>query len=128
MTKVFIDFFDTEAELADGVASGVELVDTDPANVIEVQVPGFQGPPGPEGDVGPVGPTGPQGASGGAALVHDQGAASAHWVLTHSGGYPGVTVIDTSGSVCVGDVVYTSFTQIDVYFSAPFSGKAFMNF
>jgi hypothetical protein len=68
-------------------------------------------------------------AQGIETYVHDQQIASDHWVITHTwpGGYPSVTVVDTSGSVILPDPVYTTATQVDLFFSAPFSGKAYLN-
>lgn len=127
MSRIYIDFFDDEAEIANDMPAGVEYVDSS-TQVLELQVPGMQGPTGSTGPQGPTGPTGPMGPSGGAALIHDQQVASDHWVIAHPTGYPSVTVIDSSGTQCFGEIVYTSDTQIDIYFTAPFSGKAFMNF
>jgi len=59
--------------------------------------------------------------------VHDQASAAASWAITHAlGGRPQVTVVDTSDTVVVGDVTYTSDTQLSVSFPAAFSGKAYL--
>jgi hypothetical protein len=59
--------------------------------------------------------------------VHNQGIASSEWVITHSlGGYPSVTIVDTSKTHVFGEVQYDSTTQITVSFSAPFSGYAYL--
>jgi hypothetical protein len=59
--------------------------------------------------------------------VHSQGIASSEWVITHSlGGYPSVTIVDTSKTHVYGEVQYDSTTQITLSFSAPFSGYAYL--
>lgn len=59
--------------------------------------------------------------------VHTQGAASSTWNITHLlGGKPSVTIVDSSGTVVYGEVVYNSDTSITVLFSAPFSGYAYL--
>jgi hypothetical protein len=64
-------------------------------------------------------------AKGAKHLEHDQAVAAATWTITHNLNlYPGVTVVDTSGNVCYGKVIYDSANQITIQFSAAFSGKA----
>lgn len=59
--------------------------------------------------------------------VHTQGSASDTWVINHSlGGYPSVTIVDTSRTHVVGEVQYDSTTQITVSFTAAFSGYAYL--
>jgi len=59
--------------------------------------------------------------------IHTQGSASSTWSITHSlGGRPSVTVVDSSGTVVIGEVVYNSDTSVTVLFSAPFSGFAYL--
>lgn len=59
--------------------------------------------------------------------IHAQGSASSSWNITHAlGGRPSVTVVDSSGTVVYGEVVYNSDTSITVLFSAPFSGYAYL--
>jgi len=59
--------------------------------------------------------------------VHNQGLASATWTIAHSlGGKPSVTVVDSAGTVVVGEVQYSSDLQVVVQFSAPFSGYAYL--
>lgn len=60
--------------------------------------------------------------------IHTQGTASSTWTIAHNlGKYPSVMVVDSAGSVVIGDVVYSSINQIIVYFSGTFSGKAYLN-
>lgn len=59
--------------------------------------------------------------------VHAQAAASMEWVITHTlGGKPSVTVVDSAGTVVVGEVQYDSDTQVTISFTAAFSGYAYL--
>lgn len=59
--------------------------------------------------------------------IHTQSSPSSTWNVTHElGGRPSVTIVDSAGTVVVGDVVYNSNTSITVSFSAPFSGFAYL--
>jgi len=68
-----------------------------------------------------------QAASNTRRHVHNQGLASATWTISHSlGGRPSVTVVDSAGTVVVGEVQYSSDLQVVVSFAAPFSGYAYL--
>jgi hypothetical protein len=83
---------------------------------------------GPPGVPGADGQDGQDGVDGDVHYEHNQGVASDTWVINHSlGKRPSVTVIDSAGDECQGDVTYPSADQVVVYFSAPFSGKAYLN-
>jgi hypothetical protein len=59
--------------------------------------------------------------------VHNQPVASETWIITHSlGGRPSITVVDTAGTVVVGEVTYISDSQIRVEFTSAFSGFAYL--
>ena len=50
------------------------------------------------------------------------------WDITHDlDKYPSVTIVDSAGSVVIGDITYTSKSALTVTFSAAFSGKAYLN-
>ena len=50
------------------------------------------------------------------------------WDITHNlDKYPSVTIVDSAGSVVMGDITYTSKSAIKITFSAAFSGKAYLN-
>lgn len=50
------------------------------------------------------------------------------WTIIHSIPYmPSVTIVDSFGSVVLGDVRYVDPTTIEVSFSAPFSGDAYLS-
>lgn len=87
----------------------------------------LEGPVGLQGVQGSQGVQGPPGAAGG-SWVHQQLAAAALWVITHSlGKHPSVTVVDSAGTVVHGNVHYDSLTQITLTFSAAFAGNAYLN-
>lgn len=59
--------------------------------------------------------------------VFTQASPSSTWSINHTlGGRPSVTVVDSSGTVVVGEVTYNSNTSVTVSFSAPFSGSAYL--
>lgn len=59
--------------------------------------------------------------------VHTQNTASSNWVINHSlGGYPSVTVVDSASTTVIGEVSYVSTSQVQVTFTSPFSGYAYL--
>lgn len=70
-------------------------------------------------------------AGGGEAdktFTFNQVTAAAIWEITHNlGKHPSVTVVDSGGNVVIGDIEYTSVNTLTCTFSAPFSGKAYLN-
>lgn len=65
--------------------------------------------------------------SAGSTYVHDQIASSAHWIINHTlNRHPAVTIVDTGGTTVIGEVIYINLNRVDVIFSAPFSGKAYL--
>lgn len=59
--------------------------------------------------------------------VHNQSSASSSWSITHElDGFPSVTVVDSAGSVVVGEVSYSSTSSLTVSFQGAFSGKAYL--
>lgn len=60
--------------------------------------------------------------------IYEQPSASAVWTINHNlGKHPSVTVVDSAGTVVVGDVQYTSNDQIICTFTGAFSGMAYLN-
>jgi hypothetical protein len=94
--------------------------------------PGPRGPagaPGAPGTPGAPGAAGPEGPSG-IALTYTftQSSPSALWMITHNlNRYPDVSVVDSAGSVVVGDPRYIDANTISIAFSAPFSGVAYLD-
>jgi hypothetical protein len=63
-----------------------------------------------------------------ANFVFSQGVAAAQWVVTHNLGKKcSVTVVDSAGTIIIGQVTYNSDNQCTIDFEAAFSGKAFFN-
>lgn len=73
--------------------------------------------------------TGPQGVPGGGFnYVHTQNSASATWTITHNlGGFPNVTLVDSSGVMFEGDWVYLDANRIRVDLGVPQDGKAYLS-
>ena len=63
-----------------------------------------------------------------ANFVFTQGIPSATWNITHNlGKFPSVSVVDNRLELMYGDVEYFNENSLTITFSAPFSGKAFLN-
>lgn len=59
---------------------------------------------------------------------HTQSVASATWTINHNlGKFPSVTVLDSEGRECVGDLVHNSVNQCTGNFGSSFGGKAICN-
>ena len=60
--------------------------------------------------------------------VHVQTTSTAVWSIQHNlNKFPSVAVVDSSGSVVVGETVYIDNNNIQITFSSAFSGKAYCN-
>lgn len=74
------------------------------------------------------GPGGTAPGTGDANYVHEQAAASASWLVQHNlAKYPSVSVVDSAGDECEGEVRYLTSNQLRISFSGAFSGRAFIN-
>ena len=61
-------------------------------------------------------------------FVYVQATSSDIWEITHNlNKYPAVTVVDSGGSVVVGEIVYIDKNNIRITFASAFSGKAYFN-
>jgi hypothetical protein len=59
--------------------------------------------------------------------IHTQGVASTAWIITHNlGGRPSVTIVDSAGTVVIGEVTYNSNSEVEVNFTTAFSGFAYL--
>jgi hypothetical protein len=68
------------------------------------------------------------GGGGGGTYVHHQIAPDTTWVIAHNlDRHPTVTIVDSAGSVVVGDVQYLDSNTVLAQFNAAFSGKAYLN-
>lgn len=60
--------------------------------------------------------------------IHNQIVASANWSISHNlNKFPSVTVVDSGGNKVQGDVIYIDNNNLTISFSAPFSGKVYLN-
>lgn len=60
--------------------------------------------------------------------IHNQNQASDTWVITHTlHKFPSVTIVDSAGTVVVGDVQYIDEDNIICTFKHEFSGMAYLN-
>jgi hypothetical protein len=65
---------------------------------------------------------------GGSTYTHNQLSSSSTWTITHNlSRFPSVTIVDSAGTVQIGEVFYVSSNQVIVSFSSPFGGKAYLN-
>lgn len=61
-------------------------------------------------------------------FVYVQATSSNIWEITHNlNKYPAVTVVDSGGSVVVGEIVYIDENNVRITFTSAFSGKAYFN-
>lgn len=61
-------------------------------------------------------------------FIYTKGTPDKIWDITHNlGKYPSVTIVDSAGSVVVGDITYVSENNLKVTFSAAFGGTAYLN-
>lgn len=61
-------------------------------------------------------------------FVFTQRVASDIWLIDHYlQKYPSVTVVDSAGSVVIGEITYLTQNSLIVTFLSPFSGKAYLN-
>jgi len=60
--------------------------------------------------------------------THSQGVASLTWDIVHNlNKAPAVTIVDSAGTVVEGDVILVDLNNVQLTFSAPFSGTAYIN-
>ena len=99
---------------------------------LEEGATGPAGPTGPDGPAGPTGPAGPPGSvgtgTGDLNFVFTQMSALSTWHIVHSlGKFPDVVVIDSAGTNVIGQIDYIDVNTVDLIFSAPFGGTAYLN-
>lgn len=67
-------------------------------------------------------------ALGDGNFVYDQALPEAIWTITHTlNKRCSATIVDTSGTVVIGDIQYINDTNIIITFSSAFAGKAYLN-
>lgn len=80
---------------------------------------------GPQGQQGPPGPPGPPGV--GSTFTFRQDTPASVWTVVHNlNTFPNATVLDSTGSQVMGDVIYLDGNSVQLTFSAPFSGVAYL--
>ena len=63
-----------------------------------------------------------------ARVVYQQMTPSAQWDIAHDlGKYPSVMVVDSAGSLVIGNVRYLDENSVRLTFAAPFAGAAYLN-
>lgn len=63
-----------------------------------------------------------------AFFIFNQNSPATTWNITHNlARRPSVTVVDSAGTVVVGEVTYNSDNALTIQFSAGFSGQAYLN-
>ena len=110
-----------------GTATPLSISTTEVTSTVNLEATGFKTPTGTsseflmaDGSVSTV--------VGDKHYAHNQTSASATWTVTHNlGKFPSVTVIDSANSVVVGEVNMTNINEVEITFSAAFSGKAYLN-
>jgi hypothetical protein len=87
-----------------------------------------EGPRGIRGLTGPIGPQGLQGPPGLTdTFVHNQTTPLVTWDIVHNMGlFPSVVVVDSAGTVVLGDIEYISDSELILTFAAPFGGTAYL--
>ena len=61
-------------------------------------------------------------------FVYNQATSADVWEITHNlDKYPAVTVVDSGGSVVIGEVVYIDKNNVRITFTSAFGGKAYFN-
>lgn len=109
------------------VESVVEVTVNGSTEVIELGVQGPQGAVGPQGVQGAQGPQGIPGAASG-SYRHVQAVPATVWTVDHNlSGRLNVTVVDSTGREVMGEVRYLNDNQIELTFTAAFSGEAYVS-
>ncbi|HOP80067.1 MAG TPA: hypothetical protein PLZ21_05810 [Armatimonadota bacterium] len=110
MNSIIVQEEKLDVRVEEGIIT-VGITETKPS-IIEIGIMGPQGPPGPPGTT----------------YIHHQQVAAKIWRIEHNlGGYPSVTIVDSSGRYVIGNVQYLNENTIEVSFSASFAGKAYLN-
>lgn len=60
--------------------------------------------------------------------IHNQTVSSSIWTIIHNlNKFPSVSIVDATNAEVIGEVEHINSNSLTVKFSAPFSGKAFLN-
>lgn len=105
-------------------ASGTIALTTDIPDPITLTTIGTSGPATLIGDVLNI----PEYSSGDKTYVFIQSTPAATWTITHNlNKYPSVSVVNTNNIIVYGQTTYINANELQIEFSAGFSGKAYMN-
>ena len=77
-----------------------------------------------------IGVQGPTGVSyvNHSHYVHTQILAATVWSVVHNlNKYPSVMIVDSGDNVVVGEIQYLSLNSLQITFSVPFGGRAYLN-
>lgn len=120
MSTITVSVVETPIDVS--TIDGEIIVSLNPSTVtVEASTTGPQGPQGLQGVQGPAGDKL-------VAYRHIQTESSDTWTVTHNlNFYPNVTVIDSAGTICEGDIAYPSQNQLIITFAGAFSGEAFLS-
>lgn len=98
------------------LAEGIFEVGIDPGAAVNVAI-----------QMAPLGAA-PPGSSVDLNFVFDQPTPAAIWAVSHNlGKYPAVSIVDSAGTVVYGNITYVNLNQVQIDFTAAFSGKAYFN-
>ena len=62
------------------------------------------------------------------SYVHDQLSSSSTWTVIHNlNKYPNVTILDSAGTLVIGEIEYLSKNSLMLRFAAEFSGKGYLS-
>jgi hypothetical protein len=68
------------------------------------------------------------GGDGDLTYVFTQIVPNTTWSITHNlNKFPSVTIVDSAGTVVIGDVTHINNDQLTVTFNSAFAGKAYLN-
>jgi hypothetical protein len=70
----------------------------------------------------------PEGGVGDLNYLHVQNTPASIWSIVHNlGKRPSVSVMDSAGTLVIGQVIYIDDSALEIHFSAPFGGVASLN-
>lgn len=120
MSAITVSVVETPIEVS--TIDGEIIISLNPQTVtVEASTTGPQGPQGLQGVQGPSGDKA-------IAYRHIQSDTSNTWTVMHNlNFYPNVTVIDSAGTICEGDIAYVSSNELILTFAGAFSGEAFLS-
>lgn len=62
------------------------------------------------------------------SYVHNQIASAQVWEIEHNlDRFPSVSIVDSAGSLVIGEIFYIDTNHVRISFSSTFSGKAYLN-